>query len=130
MNAYVEALRGFEESNVIDGIYSGGFGKYDVNQNDIDSNTLVGADIAFAVFTTAEFGAEGADWLSQLGLANDEIVYLLAGNSDTSEDPDDALLLRVSFSGEDINTQALANFENLDLNGFLEENWNTNYNIT
>ena len=128
--ADVEALRGFEESNVIDGIYSGGFGKYDVNQNDIDSNTLVGADIAFAVFTTAEFGAEGADWLSQLGLANDEIVYLLAGNSDTSEDPDDALLLRVSFSGEDINTQALANFENLDLNGFLEENWNTNYNIT
>ncbi|WP_144982319.1 calcium-binding protein [Halomonas sp. C22] len=95
-----------------------------------DDLTALGEDIAFAVFTTEEFMNGTAGWLDQLGLNSDEVVYLLAGNGDTPDIEDDAQLFRVELTGSDFDTQLLANFENLDLNGFLEENWNTNYSIT
>lgn len=108
-----DALRGNES----------GFERY-------DALTELGDDIAFAVFTTEEFMNGTAGWLDELGLNSGEVVYLLAGNGDTPDIEDDAQLFRVELTGSDFDTQLLANFENLDLNGFLEENWNTNYSIT
>ncbi|WP_311063373.1 calcium-binding protein [Halomonas sp. DWK9] len=95
-----------------------------------DDLAALGEDIAFAVFTTEEFMGGTATWLNELGLDSGDVVYLLAGNGDTPDIDDDAQLLRVSSAGEDFNTQTLANFENLDLNNFLEDNWSTNYSIT
>ncbi|KAE8437104.1 calcium-binding protein [Vreelandella piezotolerans] len=131
----VEMLRGYDMSNVSDNVYSAGFGKYDVTEDGVDSATLADTDVAFAVFTTAEFGANGANWLSELGLQTGEVIYLLAGNSDTQDNLDDALLLRVeaveenSVTGDSLGV--LATFDNLNLDGFSGsgENWNTNYSI-
>jgi hypothetical protein len=115
--------------NVESGVYSAGFGKYDVNEESIDGGTLANADVAFAVFTTAEFSGDSAGWLADLGLANGDVVYLMAGNGDTVDITDDAQLLRVEGTDTNVDTQLLANFENLDLNNFLDDNWNTNYSI-
>lgn len=85
----------------------------------------LGAEEAFAVFTTESF--TDLTWLDQLGLEDEEVVYLLA-NEDASGES--AQLFRVEDIGTEFDTQALANFENLDLNNFLDDNWNTNYSIT
>lgn len=85
--------------------------------------TALGANEAFVVFTTESFA--DLTWLSQLGLEDDEVVYLLANENATGEN---AQLFRVEDIGTEFDAQVLATFENLDLNNFLEENWNTNYN--
>ncbi len=88
-------------------------------------NGALGAEEAFAVFTTESFA--DLTWLGQLGLEDDEVVYLLA-NEDASGES--AQLFRVEDIGTEFDTQLLANFENLDLNNFLDDNWNTNYSFT
>lgn len=95
-----------------------GFANYDTAQ-------ALGANEAFAVFTTESFA--DLTWLDQLGLEDDEVVYLLANEDASGEN---AQLFRVEDIGTEFDTQALANFENLDLNNFLDDNWNTNYPIT
>ncbi|WP_249977433.1 calcium-binding protein [Vreelandella olivaria] len=95
-----------------------GFNIYGSAQN-------LGIDEAFVVFTTESFTDLG--WLDDLGLEDDDVVYLLA-NEDASGD--NAQLFRVEDIGAEFDTQALVTFENLDLNSFLEENWNTNYSFT
>lgn len=90
----------------------------------------LGVNEAFAVFSTEEFVNGGADWLADLGLGTGDVVYLLAGNGDTADISDDAQLFRVEDTGTDFDAQLLANFENLDLNNFLVDNWNTNYTIS
>ncbi len=65
--------------------------------------------------------------MANLSLVNGDVVYLLAGNGDTDEINDDAQLFRIEDTDGVFDTQLLANFENLDLNNFLDENWNTNY---
>lgn len=87
--------------------------------------STLGANEAFAVFTTESFA--DLTWLNQLGLEDNEVVYLLANESATGEN---AQLFRVEDTGTEFDAQALATFENLDLNNFLEENWNTNYSFT
>ncbi|KHJ50812.1 hypothetical protein PZ78_11115 [Vreelandella venusta] len=89
-----------------------------------DAATL-GANTAFAVFTTESFA--NLEWLNDLGLEDNDVVYLLANENVTGNN---AQLFKVEDVGDEFSTQILANFENLDLNGFLEENWNTNYSIT
>ena len=95
-----------------------GFANYDTAQ-------ALGANEAFAVFTTESFA--DLTWLDQLGLEDDEVVYLLANEDASGEN---AQLFRVEDIGTEFDTQALANFENLELNNFLDDNWNTNYPIT
>ncbi|RUR29704.1 calcium-binding protein [Vreelandella andesensis] len=83
---------------------------------------------AFAVFTTAEFES-GADWLGQLGLEAGDVVYLLAGDGNTKDIADDALLQRVeALSNSGFETDTLASFESINLGDFDNVNWNTNYN--
>jgi hypothetical protein len=129
-----DSLRIGDEATEIPGLRGGvsaDFAKYDDAQAFNDGS----GDIAFAVFTTAEFGANGANWLSELGLETGEVVYLLAGNSDTEDNTDDALLLRVeagegnSVTGDSLGVLAI--FDNINLDGFSVsgENWNTNYSI-
>lgn len=85
--------------------------------------TTLGANIAFAVFTTESFA--NLEWLNDLGLEDDDVVYLLANENVASNN---AQLFKVEDVGTEFNTQILANFENLDLNQFSPDNWNTNYN--
>lgn len=87
--------------------------------------TTLGVNTAFAVFTTESFA--NLEWLNDLGLEDNDVVYLLANENVTGNN---AQLFKVEDVGDEFSTQILANFENLDLNGFLEENWNTNYSIT
>ncbi|WP_271911855.1 calcium-binding protein [Vreelandella alkaliphila] len=83
---------------------------------------------AFAVFTTAEFES-GVDWLDQLGLETGDVVYLLAGDGNTPDIADDALLQRVeALSNSAFDTDTLASFEAINLGDFDNVNWNTNYN--
>lgn len=96
-----------------------GFANYDTAQE-------LGANEAFAVFSMEEFVNGGADWLTDLKLADGEVVYLLAGNGDTAE-IDDAQLFRVEDTGDVFEAQLLANFENIELSNFEEVN--TNYSI-
>ncbi|WP_281998138.1 calcium-binding protein [Halomonas sp. A020] len=124
-----DAFRIGDEATEIPGLRGGvsaDFAKYDDAQAFNDGSS----DIAFAVFTTAEFFNDGTGLLANLSLVNDEVVYLLAGNGDTVEINDDAQLFRVEQTDTGFDTQLLANFENLDLNNFLDDNWNTNYSIT
>ncbi len=88
-------------------------------------NGALGAEDAFAVFTTESFA--DLTWLDQLGLEDEEVVYLLANEDASGEN---AQLFRVEDIGTEFDTQALANFENLDINNFLDDNWNTNYSIS
>ena len=119
----VKSLRGYPDEN--DGSAWENFKIYKESTDNFSSLDSDG-DIAFAVFTTASF--EG-DWLNDLTwLDNGEIVFLLAGAGDES---DDAWLKRVEgVEGSEADYERLATFENLDLNNFLEENWNTNYTFT
>ncbi|MCG7575754.1 MULTISPECIES: calcium-binding protein [unclassified Halomonas] len=97
-----------------------GFANYDTAQ-------ALGANEAFVVFSAEEFVNDGASWLANLGLGTGNVVYLLAGNGDTVDINDDALLFRVEESDTSFDTQLIANFENIDLNNFEEVN--TNYSI-
>lgn len=87
--------------------------------------TKLGANTSFAVFTTESFA--NLDWLNELGLEDNDIVYLLSNEDATGNN---AQLFKVEDLGTEFNTQILANFENLDLNNFLDDNWNTNYSTT
>ncbi|NOG32680.1 hypothetical protein HLB35_14595 [Halomonas sp. TBZ9] len=60
-----------------------------------DESEALGVDVAFAVFTTAEFTGADTGWLNDLGLEDGEVTYLLAGNGETLTIDDDAQLYRV-----------------------------------
>lgn len=87
----------------------------------------LGQNVAFAVFTTAEFTGTDTTWLDQIGLENGEVAYLLAGNGETTDIDDDAQLYRVEETVDGLTTQKLADFESIALDSFTEENWNTSY---
>ncbi|XGA79142.1 hypothetical protein OR573_11595 [Halomonas sp. CH40] len=93
-----------------------------------DESEALGADVAFAVFTTAEFTGADTGWLNDLGLEDGEVAYLLAGNGETLTIGDDAQLYRVEgVADTSPEAQLLANFENVTLDNFNEENWLTSY---